>query len=313
MDAKTQNNATHIIILLVLALALLGVLIYTGLVGCNAIPSGCDIYYSLLKGGKPQVLIAYGDSGLGDYAKLESALNDRSALNINVRSMEVSRLSYGNIRGYDMIIVERAKKICSKQLRILEYYVNNGGKLVWTGDAGTELCYDKGDEMLKGSEREEGGSDSYIGPWARRDGDRQLSFDELLGLDYKGNLCELTSCSEGEEKGRIEVIETSQKLVKGLSPSIPFKSEFAVTQLKNAVDVRLIAVLDYGTNLLGQSSAPWMPASKQDFGKKLPFIVSSGAGERVAYYAAPIESFIDDSEHPYKALIEQMYYGMLYS
>ncbi|MEK6957756.1 MAG: hypothetical protein AABW99_02155 [archaeon] len=311
MDTKSQNNITHLVILLVLVVALLAVLIFTGLIGCNIVPGGCDIYYSVLKGGKPDVLIVYGDSGLGDHTKLEQALTDRGALNINVRSMPVEKISYGNIKEYNLVIVEQAKKICSKELKIFEYYINNGGKLVWTGDAGTELC--DGDELLKESERTKGGADSYIGPWARRDGDRQLSFDELLGLDYKGNLCELTSCSEGEEKGRIEVIETSQKLVKGLSPSIPFKSEFAVTQLKNAVDVRLIAVLDYGTNLLGQSSAPWMPASKQDFGKKLPFIVSSGAGERVAYYAAPIESFIDDSEHPYRALIEQMYYGMLYS
>jgi len=45
----------------------------------------------------------------------------------------------------------------------------------------------------------------------------------------------------------------------------------------------------------------------------LPFIVTNGIGERVAYYATPIESFVSEEQPAkYRAIIEQLYYGMLY-
>ncbi len=321
MDEKLKQNIVHLAILLVLLLALVATLIFTGILGCNIVPGGCELYYTVLKGGAPQILIVHGDEGLGDYTKLEALFNEPDLLRARAKSMDIEKISYGNIIEYDLIIVEQARKICSDKLKIFMFYVNSGGRLVWTADAGTELCSgevsgntSQTDEFLLESQRTEGKEAKIIGPWARKEGDDQLSFDEFLGVNYKGNYCEFTECVQGLEVGRIEPISPSHKLTYGLSPSIPFEGDFSVVEFNNAPNSRLVAVLDYGTNLLGESyGQPWLESGKKyNFGKSIPFIVSSSVGERVAYYATPLENFVDN-KHNYKALIEQMYYGMLYN
>lgn len=310
MDDAMMKNIIHLGILLVLIVALLAVLIFTGILGCNVVPSGCDAYYFLVKGGQPSLLIAFGSGGLGDHVKLEAVLNNRQIIKGSVRTMPIDRLSKGNINDYDLIIVENAKQLCTSQLKMFEDYVTKGGRLVWTGDAGTEKCEE--DSYLLDSERFEGGTDKVIGPWARRDGSKQVSFDEFLGLNYKDNFCNLSNC-DGSEIGRIEITNNEHKLTKGLSPTIPFSQDFAIVKLNKGGTVRLVAVLDYGTNFLGESTGlPWLESGRTDFGKNLVFISSSQIGERVAYYATPIEAFVQE-EKPYRALIEQMYYGLLYN
>ncbi len=322
MDEKLRANVVHLVILAVLLAGLLGVLIFTGLLGCNAVPGGCEIYYRFVKGGQPNILVVYGDSGLGDPDRLVEVLNGRDLVRAQARSMGIEKLNYVNVREFDLMIVERAKKICSDKLKLFEFYVNSGGRLVWTGDAGTELCsgeggggrYGQNDTYLLESERVPGGKAIVLGPWARKDSNNQVSFDEFLGAQYKGNYCDFTECRKGEDAGRIEITNSDHKLSYGLSPSIPFRGNFAVVeQLKEGS--RLVAVLDYGAKLLGKGTGqPWLEAGKTyNFGKDLPFIISSQVGERVAYYAAPIESFVSPEQpQKYNALIEQMYYGMLY-
>lgn len=322
MDEKLKKNIFHIGILLVLVVVLLFVLVFTGIVSCGAVPGGCDIYYSVIKGGPPTILIVYGDGGLGDPVALENALAGREILNARVKTMKINNLTYGNVVESQMIIVEGAKKICTDKLRLFMYFVNSGGRLVWTGDAGTELCDGTGgtptDTYLKDKERNEGGKDRIMGPWARRDGGKQVAFDEFLGLQYVGNRCDFSACTKGELSGYVQVVKNDHKLVYGLSPSVPFHGDFGVVQLNNTSDVRLVAALDYGTNLLvqgkGTAGKPWLEQGKTlNAGQKLPFIVSSGVGDRVAYYAAPIESFVSDEQpQKNKAFIEQLYYGMLY-
>ncbi|PIN85330.1 MAG: hypothetical protein COV47_02745 [Candidatus Diapherotrites archaeon CG11_big_fil_rev_8_21_14_0_20_37_9] len=309
MEDKVIQNIIHLGVILVLVIILLVTLIFTGILGCNIVPTGCDIYYSVLKGGAPSILIAYGEGGLGDHVKLENVLNDRDILNAKVRSIEIEKLSYGNINDYDMIIVEEARQICSGKLKVFESFVNSGGRLVWTGDAGTELC--PGDSFLLENEREGGDSEKIIGPWARRDFDKQLSFDKFLGINYKGNYCELVKCDLTTETGRIEITNDKHKLTLGISPSLTYKGDFAVVD--DTGNSRIVAVLDYGTEFIGESNGQqWLEQEKKyNFGQRLPFIVTSGVGERTAYYAVPIESF-GKQDQQYKALIEQMYYGLLY-
>lgn len=314
MQERLRSNLVHIVILAILLTALLGALVYTGLLGCNTLPGGCEIYYQLVKGRNPRILILYGESGLGDPAKLEAVFTGRDILNAEARGMDMQNLTYGNINEYDMVIVERAKKICTDKLRIFQSYINSGGRLVWTGDAGTELC--EGDNYLLASQREEGGEEKIIGPWSRLDGDNMILFDELLGLQYKGNYCEFADCGRSDFSGFVEVTDREDKLVYGLSPSLKFKGDFGVVEALKNGDAKIVASIDNTTNLLGKAEGkPWLEEGKQyNFGRKLPFIVANGVGERVAYYAAPIESFVaEDQPVKYKALIEQLYHGMLYN
>ncbi len=323
MDEKLKKNVFHLGILLILIVVLIFTLVFTGILSCGQIPGGCEIYYTIIKGdGQPVVLIAYGEGGIGDSQKLEAVLAGREVLNARVKTMNMDRLTYGNVTEYQMIIVEGARKICTDKLKVFMYYVNAGGRLVWTGDAGTQLCDGTAgtplDTYLKDKERNEGGKDQIIGPWARKDGDKQVGFDEFLGIDYIGNRCEFSECRKGEVAGYIQSVKGDHKLVYGLSPSFPYSGDFGIVKLRNESDVRLVAALDYGTSFLvqakGTAGKPWIEEGKNySLGQKLPFIVSSGVGDRVAYYAAPIESFVSE-EQPQKnrAIVEQLYYGMLY-
>ncbi len=323
MDTKLQKSLTRLAIMLFLLAALAGVLVLTGILGCSAVPGGCELYYFAARGGAPKILVVYSDKGLGDPQKLAGLMNERDVLGTRAQTMDLEKLTYANVRDYDLIIVERAKKICSTKLKIFQYYAAAGGRLVWTGDAGTELCAggqpnersEQNDEYLLASQHEEGAAPSIIGPWARKDGDKQLLFNEFLGVDYQGNYCDFGSCPPKSEVGRIEVTNTEHKLTYGLSPSLPYQGDFAIVKTQKSGEARVIATLDYGANLLGKGTGqPWLAQGTQyNFGRQLPFIVSNQVGERVAYYAAPIEALVGDNpKQRNKALVEQMYYGMLY-
>lgn len=185
---------------------------------------------------------------------------------------------------------------------------------MWTGDAGTEKCAE--DSYLLESQMEEGGEEKIVSPLARNSWGKQLIFDEFLGVRYRGNYCELTECRTDVETGRIEITDDEHKLTYGLSPSIPFYGDFAITEAYKSGPSRIVATLNYGTDLLGKATnQPWLESGKQyNFGKDLPFIVSSQVGGRVAYYAAPLEKFVSEEQpQKNKALLEQMYYGMLFS
>ena len=147
--------------------------------------------------------------------------------------------------------------------------------------------------------------------------------------------------------GTIESVTTDHKLVYGLSPSFPYYGDFGVVNMigyssayiegpvskENPVgdvsnrvatrvgeffsnsEARLVSAMDYGTKFAftaNDKSQPWLEKGKRySLDSKLPFIVSSQIGGRVAYYAVPIESLVE-GQNKDKALIEQMYYGMLY-
>ncbi len=311
MDEALTKSVVHLATLAILLIGLLFILVFTGVVGCNIVPGGCDIYYSLVKGGSPNVLIAHSGEGMGDYEKLYSLFNNRDIVNTQVKVMAISRLSTGNINDYDLIIVTDARKICSSKLKLFQEYYNRGGRLVWTGDAGTELC--ENDSLLLESERIEGGASIPIGPWARKDAGKQVSFDEFLGVNYKGNHCEFTTCAVGEKTGNIEHTDSEHKFTYGLSNSIPFSGDFGVVKINKSSNARLVAILEYGSSLVAEpKEVPWLVDGKYSFGNELPFIVSNLVGERVVYYATPLESFLEQ-EQKYKAIVEQMYYGMLYN
>lgn len=313
MDNNLRNGIVHILILFILLLVLLGTLVFTGILGCEIVPGGCDLYYNFVKQRAPKILLVYGEGGLGDIAKLESVLGDRDILGKQTYTMDIEKITYGNLLDYDLVIVEHAKKICNDKLKLFQNYVSSGGRLVWTGDAGAELC--PTDSYLTDDQRNEGGQQKILGPWARQDFGKQLSFDEFLGVQYIGNYCEFSRCEREQFSGYIEVVDMQDKLTYGLSPQISYNGDFAVVKAIKGGDSKVAAVIDNTTDLFGKSTGkPWLENGKQyNFGRKLPFIASSGVGSRVAYYSAPIESFVSD-EQPgrYKALIEQMYYGMLY-
>ena len=100
-------------------------------------------------------------------------------------------------------------------------YVDGGGKLVWTGDAGTQLTED--DNALYDDEKTQGKPHKLLGPWARKDGDQIVDFGEFLSAKYERNYCDIMRCL-GDTKtlaGTLVPLSRDHPLVFGLRTDLP--------------------------------------------------------------------------------------------
>ncbi|MBN2066897.1 MAG: hypothetical protein JW744_00330 [Candidatus Diapherotrites archaeon] len=318
------KTGTRVLILAALILALLFVLTFTGIMKCNQIPviggAWCNVYWFIktIATGSPKVLIVYGDYGLGNpfegEGSLKELLSNPSMLGVYADTMPVERVSLGNLRGYDIVIVERARKIETVQMRAFIDYATGptGGTLIWTGDAGTELG--PKDRYLYTTDRNpDADINKVIGPWARRDGDYMISFDYLLGVESpEHNYCDIASCSENAPvlAGNMETEPSgSHPLIRGLSRSLPlyvFKGEdFAIVKTLSGGITTEVLSLDFGARLVSA-----------DLNRSVPLIVTAGLGERAIYYALPPEYYAnprlaENGKSPYFVPVENMYYGVI--
>ncbi|MBN1941433.1 MAG: hypothetical protein JW772_04600 [Candidatus Diapherotrites archaeon] len=331
MDINAISRlAFRVIGLIVLVVVLLGVLTYTGVVKPRIIPGWCEVYWGTMgyATGGPKVLIVYGNDGLGNpvgacnepgmlQCSLKDILANPEIIGVKADTMRLESVNLGNLRNYHLVIVEHAKTMETKQMRAFIDYYNQGGRLVWTGDAGTELGPD--DEYLYGSERTEGDSNSIIGPWARKDGDIMVSLDLLLSVEYQQNYCETKTCPEEQPIYVGKIMPEPSKthfLVRGMSSALPlyvFKDQdFSIVETLAGGITTEAMTLDYQSNLISPSG--------KDFGSRFPMIVTSGIGDRVVYYAMPLEYYANPKLYnymgegkpgPYFLPIENMYYGMM--
>lgn len=315
-----------LIILFVLLAGLSFVLVHFNIVSCGFYSSaGCEVYYSIVAGGKPKVLVVHGTEGIGDPGLLYDVLKS-NRIGATVNRRELALVTLPLLSEYQMVIVERAKKMGINHIKMFQEYVAKGGRLVWVGDAGTIAPENESDLnyfLLRGQRKSGQSKTEYIGPWARRQGDKQVSLDYLLGVDYKANYCDLATCSDGLLVGFFEFPEQKHRLANGLSQQLPFYGNFSIVEPNENAYQRNVAFMNYGTNLIATPTQEnfWLKKERQDFGKEFPVIVESGFGGRVAYYAFPPEYFVSDKmpldpktggRVAYWGLIENLYYGMLY-
>ncbi len=138
MDTRElKNNLPHLIALMVLAFALLIVSTNAGLTRCSDFGNSyCDVYYSIV--GTPKVMILQNPEGggLGYPVKMKRLLEDEHGL--PTRMQNIGDLSPGMLEGYDVVVVEKARKIPTRKLEIIKDYVyGDMGRLIWVGDSGT--------------------------------------------------------------------------------------------------------------------------------------------------------------------------------
>jgi len=314
----------RITILFVLLFILLFLLTFTGTVKCSVLPFWCDLYYSIK--GHPRVAIIYGDDGLGDPIALQQIFSDRTklALGAQVTAIHLNNINPGNLKFYELVIVTRAKTMSTDKMKMFIDFAIQGGKLIWTGDAGTKLeapGIEKGD-FLYADEDEESGSNEHklINPWARKLEGRVVKLNELLGVNFEGTYCEITNCNLGSiyDVGNLTALDRMHPLVRGIKDNLKLRVEagkdFAIVSNNVSAATFNAMVLDLGANLIREG---------KNYGKSQPFIVVAGKsqilgyniGENIAYYAMPLEYFVNPSlpeENRYYSFIENVYYGMIY-
>ncbi len=315
MDQGQFDLAFKAIGLIVLIGVVLFLITWSGIVQCKQVsPYWCQAYDMIMGG--PRVLIVYGETGLGDPQQLRLYLQDSRYVAAGaVDMLAIERVSMGNLKKYDLVIVEHAKKLSAEHLQMFEdYVVKNGGRLVWVADAGTERYPDE----LEGLTDQNTGKVVYNNVWARVKDDPDnpanyivVSFDEFLGVRYIDNYCNQKDCVDGNFiVGTIESEPTGEHpLIFGTAPILNFKINkgrgfSVVKQIANSPNSNIVLTLNFGGNIKGKT---------QDLGKIIPIIATSNIGapgaERVAYYAYPPEWFYADNGYFY--FVKNLYYGML--
>ncbi len=331
-ERDLAKDATHVIILIVMLSALLYLLTWTNVIRCRTLPGLCDVYWAINRGGQPHILIVGGNEGLGDPELLKTALADPNYIHVQSQIQDISTVNLGNLKKYDLVIVEKSRKISTAKLKAFIDYVNEGGRLVWTGDAGTELA--EGDSYLYKDERTEGENHEIIGPWARRDGDKQINFDQLISVQYLANYCMIKRCTSSTPWQGILVTDPERQhpLVYGIKQGLSMRGDFAIVkELGDSVSMRVLS-LDWQSNIIGIDNKNYTTEATDtntkaydpktgdynkyipttDYEKIIPIIVTSGYGERVAYYAIPPEQFVaPELKEKYYSIIENLYLGML--
>jgi hypothetical protein len=304
------KDIAHIGILIGLIIGIIFILTWIGMLGCRTLPGWCDIYYGIV--GKPKVLIVSGNEGLGNPELLQLTMSDPKILGVRAQISSINTTSIGNLQQFHLVIVEKSKQMSTQKLKMFMEYVKNGGRLVWIGDAGTELT--ETDELLYEDERIETGEHKILGPWARKDGDEIVGFDELISANYIGNYCEIKQCeTELPWVGSLEPEpERKHKLIIGLQQGLPMYGDFTiVNETPKNVSTRVLTV---------ETVSHIVSSEGKDYGNNFPLIITTTPtsffgikfGERIAYYAVPPEQFVEpEQQEKYFSIIENMYYGML--
>jgi len=294
-------------VLVVLAIVLLFVLTWGGVVNCGDIPMWCEVYEGVL--GSPRVLIVHGDEGMGDPDSLKLILQDPQGVGVSAIDIShVDRLSLGNLKRYRLVIVEKAKKLTAEQLQMfMDYSIQTDGRLIWIGDAGTE----RGSEEIQ-SPGDINDLPDADNPWYRVidkgvEGYLPVAFDQFLGLKFVDNYCTETDC--GEDPFTVGVLNSENTgqhpLIFGATQVLNFKiskeHDFSIVkQFPNASNSNIVLSLDLGSVTQGKEN---------EITRYVPIIATSGFGEKVAYYAYPPEYFVQDNN--FFVYTKNMYYGML--
>ncbi|MEM4598649.1 MAG: hypothetical protein QW400_03070 [Candidatus Diapherotrites archaeon] len=308
--------AARIFVFLLLVFVLLYILTWTNTLKCKSLPGWCGIYYAIR--GKPKVLIAVGEDGLGDPELLKTLMSNPRSLGVRPDIRNIDMLKAGNLKEYDLVIVEKARKMSSEKVRMFVEYANQGGNLIWTGDAAAEAFSDE--EFLYGDELGDSNKPhTVINPWARKHEDTAILLNELLSLEYVCNYKDIIGeVSHETLVGNLMPLSPDNPFVYGISPSLTFyitpETDFAVVKTIEKGTSTSIMVLNTGANVTHNGKS---------YGKTLPFIVTNAKGniiglkigENVAYYAMPPEYFMHESlpkENRYPTILEKMFIGMLY-
>src|SRR3989338_366816 len=292
-----SGDAKNLLVLVALLFALLFTATNFGIAKCDMVPFWCEVYYGIV--GPPKVLIAYGEDGMGSEERLADALNRyvkaqtgiRRAYSVPVTpvTMPVSSIAEENLKKYNLVIVTHAKTIGIEKLKAFDKYVRGGGRLVWTGDAGTQAPDDLehlyADELDKNARHDKVG-----GGWTRVDSDG-TRFDfgkEILSSEFIGLYCVIEKCDDATPLvGSLDW--SDDPLTAGLAENLAMDRDFAlVKQVESSLG---------GTNIVATvRSAAAVVKEGKNHGRNFPLIVRTGPGIRVAYYALPPEDFIDEEK-----------------
>ncbi len=163
MVSNLGKDITHLVVLAVLVVVLLVVLTKFQWIHCSIIPGWCNVYCNVITRSHAQVALIYGPPGDGIGNPVADDLETRGSFENEIRSLRpdiallpISKddLSVGLLKRYDVVILERARTLSSRQITTLVDFVQRGGTLVFVGDSATAQYVDPYDLLLAQQENQ---------------------------------------------------------------------------------------------------------------------------------------------------------------
>jgi len=282
------------------------VLTWSNLIQCGIVPGWCTVYYDIV--GHPRVLIAYGNDGLGNPYKLETIFQNRDILGARTVTRNIDNITSGTLGEYDVVVVTRAKTMGVDKLQMFQDYVNDGGRLVWTGDAGTTGLLGEKDP------KDYNVKNASLG-WTRiTNDDTILEFNNTISAEYIDNYCNIVNCS-GPTAYVGNLMHNEDSIIsQELLPNANMAGDFAVVKLINNTSTVKDLWLDHRADIIDKS------ANATDYDRYPAIIIISGLGGKTVYSAIPLEFFVDVDSDEYRTgntgmfyatIIENLYYHLI--
>ncbi len=291
---QTQQVILHTIAITILVIVALFLATKYGMISCDQVPYWCSGYHMILEKiyGRtyPNILVLYGDSGMGDPKALASFITNQC--NLYADTMPISMIGPGNLDGYDVLIVEHARTLTPQQMEAIWDFAAHGGKVLIAGDVGVDA--EKNSQYLRvpkdtswqnmghvdANETNSGAQLVIMNRWDRVDefGNPLLFGTQFLGLKYLGDYC------HGDMNCTVmgEFIPLNDRLTKSLHIRVPFHHDFVVVQpLQTSL---------FGTQKIFATVSGVGPCC----GESPPFPLAVRDGYRVVYYAFPPDIVLND-------------------
>lgn len=302
MASNIGKDLTHLVVLAVLVVVLLVVLTKFQWIHCSAIPGWCNVYCDVITRSHAQVALIYGPPGSGIGNPVASDLETRGSFENEIRALRpdiallpisVDDLSAGLLKRYDVVILERARRMSTRQIRVLTDFVERGGTLVFVGDSGAEQYVDPYDLLLAQQENQSyyerlerslrARNETWTSAYANR------SLEEFKKTDTYDNLMNYSKTRYGfRQLVAVIAAEYNRTIIRpyfvNLSVALPdhLVAKGLLKKLTNT-QIREYAIVE--VDPASTDVIAWV----EDGSKRYPGIVETRYAGKVLYFAFPPE------------------------
>ena len=274
---ELEKELPHILVILILVVVLLVVLTKFQWIHCSQVPGNwCEIYCNTIMRSHSRIALISGDTGIGDPQTLAGMLTHARSYNSYIEPFPQSQMSFGLLKGYDLVIIEKMKNVSITQAQALESYLNAGGSMIWIGDSATRYYVDEF-ELQKARDL-----DTQMVAEMKARGETPVNehyyYDILVnsttqrgfGILEKVLMARYIETKTGQKNVELETVNIDHLTMKGLMKDfgVPV-TEFAVVS-ENPEAVSKLAVLKVGD-------------------KEYPGIFETRYAGRVLYVSYPLE------------------------
>ena len=299
MDYKYIEKVIFFIVLL---FVLFFLLIWSNVINCGVVPGMCSVYWGIM--GPPKVLVASSYDGMGNPNKLVAVLEDKDMLGLRVYQANIDDLTPSRLNKYTMVFVTKARTISTEKLAMFADYANSGGRLIWTGDAGTEGVEDNASSLQKDT------NISYSG-WVRAlPGGGILNFEKVISASYVGNYYQIANNYKQNTMAGLLVPNPDGMISKGLINNAYLYGDFALVKPVLNTMMSIDMQVDLMSKIVSKDK------DLKEGQKKYPVLILSGFGNKIVYSAVPIENYVKEDGYEntgmfYTLLITNLYDNLI--